>query len=334
MPYLWSHERMLKELALIEAIAKTLPQGPADLGDDTYFDPDTRQLLTTDLLIEDQHFSQAYCSPADIGWKALAVNLSDIAAMGGQPTRVLVSLGLPDSADTAFVQALYGGMLSLLEAIGSACRIVGGDITYAPRLVINVAVVGNLPAGSTPGLRSSARVGDVILTTGPHGLAQVGLLALQTKRQEYEASKQAHCRPWPRLKEGQLIAKTCPRVALMDTSDGLADALLKIAHSSGVRLEIEDSRIERHPELRRFAEETGAEARSMALYGGEDFQLLATVADGPALVLLEEAGFQRLGRVVTGEGAAVVDATGAVVETLLLEKTYAHFASKQPEGVR
>lgn len=265
------------EAQLIKTIAGFAP--PDALSDDAYYDADTRQIFTTDLLVEDQHFSLDYFSPFDVGVKAAAVNISDIAAMGGQLKYVLVSIGLPTHCQNqAFIEALYQGIQQTVTQFNGA--IIGGDTTAAEKLTINITAVGVLPHGSVLGQRHQAQPGDWIITTGFSGLSNVGLQIFQNPKQfsqPYTESKQAHLQPQPQILAGQQLASSLSRYALMDTSDGLADAVLKLAECSQVAMEIEAACLPLHDELRAFSKETGASPLDLMLYGGEDFQLLATV---------------------------------------------------------
>ena len=311
---------MLKELSIIETIASILPN-PEVLTDDAFVEEETGRIYTTDLLVEGQHFHQDYVTPADLGWKAGAVNISDIAAMGGEPRFLLVSLGLPEQLNTAFVQEFYQSLQALANTYH--CQIVGGDTVGSPQLVVNVTAIGQLPTSHTAGRRSQAKPGDWIITTGYSGLSAAGLVALQKQLPDLETCKQAHLRPRPRIVEGLLLSKSFSRYSLMDTSDGLADALIKMAQQSQARLEVVASQIPLHPELKTFSCKAGQVPLQLALYGGEDFELVATVPTVDDALL---AHFTVIGRVTAGTPEAVlVDEAGNTLETLSLEKTFHHF---------
>jgi thiamine-monophosphate kinase len=319
---------MSKELAIIDLIAQQTEQQQA-LSDDAFWDAETRLIYTTDMLVEGQHFSLAYFSPYDVGWKAAAVNISDIAGMGGQLLHVLVSLGLPDNIDLDWIRAFYQGMLQACQAFGG--RIVGGDTVKSPTLTINVTAVGQCPVGHTPGHRYTAEAGDWIVTTGYHGLSQVGLQALQNTIPGYEACKAAHLHPMPNIDAGLVLSKTFQRYALMDSSDGLADALLKIAQASGKRLVIEQEPLPIHPEVAAYYA-TNPEALWQAiLYGGEDFELVATVPKIANEPLNKELlkHFHVIGRVEEADsqppGAWLVEAKSGQMRPLNLAATYQHF---------
>jgi thiamine-monophosphate kinase len=318
----------LSERSILQTLSTLLPR-PDVLEDDAFYDPETREIFTTDLLIEDHHFSMAYCSPEDIGWKAAAVNLSDIAAMGGEPRYLLISLGLPSSASITFVEGFYSGVQQLLRQAGG--QVVGGDTVSAPCVVVNITAVGYLPPGSALGCRNQAHPGDLIITTGPAGLSCVGLSALQSGQSEYPQCQLAHKRPIPRLEAGKLLARTYERYALMDSSDGLADAVLQMAMKRGVHFVLEQEKLPLHPELLAFSQATASAPWSTVLYGGEDFELVATVPEwNPAL----EGYFTAIGRVeaTAPTGATLRAPDGRIVEELSFEKTYQHFSGQHFAG--
>lgn len=318
---------MSRELDIIQRISQ-LTGHPEDLADDAYWNPLTRQILTTDMLVENHHFSLAYCAPEDIGWKAVAVNVSDIAGMGGLSQSVLISLGLPNTLGVDWVERLYNGILSACERF--SCTVVGGDTVGSGSLVINVTVIGICPEGQHVGRRSQARPGDWLIATGYHGLSAVGLQTLQTGESGFAQAKAAHLRPQPRLKESENLSKRFERYALMDSSDGLADAVLKMAMASGCRMVINRAKIPLHPEVRAYAREHGCDPVELVLYGGEDFQLVATVPEVPPELL---GDFHVLGRVEEGPPGAWLETPGQSEWTpLSLEQTYQHFARTTGHG--
>lgn len=329
----------MKELQIIRTISEILGEA-VDLTDDAFYDAATRQILTTDLMVEGRHFSLDYFSPEDLGWKAAAINISDVAAMGGRPEYLLVSLGLPDDmdGDDGFIRRFYTGMKRLAEETG--CRIVGGDLAGmglggSDCIVVNVIATGRLPEDHMPGLRRHAEPGDVVIASGPHGLSAAGLHALQSHTAGWDPLKTAHLRPMPRVREALALSGRLKRYALMDTSDGLADAALKIAETSGVRIHLEREALISGVDnvLLEYSEKAGADWLSWILYGGEDFELFATVPDGVDLSGTLAESFSVIGRVASGEpGAYLLDAGGRVTETLSLEKTYRHFDKREKGG--
>lgn len=317
---------MSREIGIIRQIGQIIGESEA-LQDDAFYDPVQQLILTTDMLVEGRHFNTTYFSPEDLGWKAAAVNISDIAAMGGSLQYLLVSLGLPENVDAGFIEGFYMGMQTLARRVGG--RIVGGDTVGAPQRVINVTAVGTLPPGHTLGQRANARPGDLLMTTGAHGLSRVGLATLRGEVPAatgvFAKAIAKHLRPMPRIEAGLRISGQLGHYALMDTSDGLGDALLKIAQASGVRMVVEQVRLPMADCVVRFAEASGQKPLDILLYGGEDFELLAAVPEIEASKLTNQ-GWTVIGHVEAGEPQAlVVNAEGRTETDISLEKTYQHF---------
>lgn len=256
------------------------------------------QVFTTDTLVDGVHFRFSRASPWQVGWKGMAVNLSDVAAMGAIPQFALVTLGLPLEVPVAWVDDLYRGMLAATARYGA--QIVGGDIVRSPVLFITVAMTGitDLPLL----MRSAARPGDAIAVTGPLGGSAGGL-----RLQEHPCSlppdvgevlREAHLLPRPRVAEGRLLVREGIRCA-MDISDGLLDDLGKLCTASQVAAQITLSNVPIHPALRQAFPQ---DAETLALSGGEDYELLFT---GPPhvverLVSLLPPGAAVIGKVVEG----------------------------------
>lgn len=268
----------LGEFGLIERIRRKLPAGRGvriGIGDDAAWVTNQRDssLVTADLLIEGIHFDLRWTSLFDLGHKALAVNLSDIAAMGGLPAYVILSLGLPANLDSAQIDAFYRGLQALARRTGVA--VVGGDTNAALMVIVSVCVIGHAPY--TPVRRKGARVGDDIYVSGTVGDAALGLKLLQSGRQG-KFKKRAvakllarHHRPEPRLALGLLLAKTRLATAMIDVSDGLLQDLEHICAASGVGATISEEKVPLSAAYRAVVNtgETGA-----ALTGGEDYELL------------------------------------------------------------
>lgn len=277
------------ELELIRLIRRTVERSPAErvetgIGDDTAVllpQPGARLLATTDLIIEDVHFSRAWASPFDIGWKAMAVNLSDIAGKGGRPLWALVGLALPGPADPAEVESLYEGMRQAAAPHGVA--IVGGDTSVSPRgWFVSVTLLGEHLG--VPRLRSAAKPGDAVAVTGTLGRSAAGLAALEAGRarlgavrpETIEVVTAAHLRPTARVAEGRWFGAAAGVHAMMDCSDGLATDLGHICRESRVGARVELDRLPVDPAAREVAGALGADALSWATSGGEDFELLLT----------------------------------------------------------
>jgi len=292
-------------------------------------------LATTDLLIEGTHFRRRYAEPGDIGWKALAVNLSDIAAMGGRPRWALIALGCPATTSLADVDAFFQGARQLAAEYQVA--VVGGDTAASPAgWIVNVTLLGDIVGA--PLLRSTARVGDVIAVTGPLGASRAGLAILERSTPAaglppavLAEVTQAHLRPRPRVREGQWLASAGGVTAMIDLSDGLATDLGHIARESGVGAQIELPRVPVAESARRVAEALGHDAAAWATSGGEDYELLLTCerrALGRLSKGLEEttgARLTALGKVVSAhDGVRFVDGHGRPVTA---EPGFEHFAS-------
>lgn len=279
---------MYREFDLIERISELFeqPEGiTLGIGDDcAVLDPGRFDLVTTDTMVEDVHFRRAWSAAGDIGWKALAVSLSDIAAMGGAPGAFFLNLSLGPDADEAFVDGLLAGMKEACEQLvpeGFEVSAGGGDVTSSPGpTVITTTVLGEAsPAG--PVMRSGAVPGDRVVLLGPTGLAQAGVELLdgrfELEPQDFPALLAAHRRPHPRVREGALLGLYGVPSALIDISDGLGQDLGHIMERSNVGASIETHNLPRHPELVDLAEQSSVEVLGYLLGGGEDLELCITV---------------------------------------------------------
>jgi thiamine-monophosphate kinase len=267
------------EFELIARLA-TIFGTPSDglgIGDDAATWPaagNTVAVATTDMLVEGIHFRLDWTSAADLGWKALAVNLSDLAAMGARPGRALVSVAV-DAARRALVVEVARGLQSLADRTGT--QVVGGDTVRSPGpLVINVALVGEADQARLL-RRDTARVGDLVAVTGTLGAASAGLALLTERGPHLEAALDplvgALHRPVPRLAAGAILARLGVRCAI-DVSDGLASETHHLARASGVGIEID---VDRLPLAPAAVQALGSQrAIAGALSGGEDYELLFT----------------------------------------------------------
>ncbi|MDQ2800945.1 MAG: thiamine-phosphate kinase [Armatimonadota bacterium] len=242
---------------------------------------DRQAVVTTDLLIEGVHFRRDWSDPYSIGWKAAAVNLSDIAAMGADPTFGFVSLALPPDETVEGLERLYDGFCDCLNRYGA--RLAGGDTNRTPGgLMINVTQMGTVPRGQAL-IRAGAKVGDILLVTGTLGDSAAGL-ALLSQLGAGQAEKagqslvQTHRRPQPRVVAARAARETGLVHAAMDISDGLAADSQKLCAASGVGARIDAASLPLSEALNAAAEELGLSALDLALDGGEDFELLLAVA--------------------------------------------------------
>ncbi len=236
-------------------------------------------LLTTDLLVERVHFHPGLSSGFDLGHKALAVNLSDIAAMGGTAREAFVSIGIPDKYSLEYLDDLYRGLQHLAREF--SVNILGGDTTGSRRdLIINIALTGSVPEKEIL-CRDGAAPGDLICSTGCLGDSRAGLhLILQViprDTPELEKLFQAHCLPWPCLREGRFLAASSGVTAAIDVSDGLSSDLSHLIASSGTGARIQAGQLPISSELASFCARFGFDPVQFALAGGEDYTLLFTV---------------------------------------------------------
>lgn len=295
---------------------------PADVvGDDAAVlavTPVKSTVVTTDVLVDNVHFSDQTTPPHSVGWRAIAANLSDLAAMGATPTGVTVGLGLPVDTPIVWVQDLYQGMADCLAQFGGA--IVGGDVVRSPVRTVAITALGEV-APENVIVRSAARVGDVILVSGVHGAARAGLECLLNQTfivaQHHQLIK-AHQYPRPRFD----VSQHCQgkRVAGMDSSDGLADAILQICRASQVGAAIQQLPIP--PELT-----DQPQIKQWALYGGEDFELVLCLApDDAAQIMAQHPEAIAVGQITVGPQVKVVDPRFQP-ESLTLTQGFQHFAS-------
>lgn len=280
--------QQLGEFGLIDRIRKmTSVPDPSwvGIGDDcaviplspeTGGAPASDLLVSTDMLVEGTHFLMEDISPRQLGWKSAAVNISDIAAMGGKPIATFLSLALPKTLPEQWMQEFMEGYNGISEKYGAA--LLGGDTTCSPdRICINVAVLGTCPRGKAR-LRSAARPGDLVCVTGTLGDSAAGLrLILGGQKGAAPRLIDRHYTPTPRVEEG--LALSClPGVhAMMDISDGVGSDLRHILDESGVGARIDTGKLPISKELQALCSEKGWDPRELALCGGEDYELLFTM---------------------------------------------------------
>jgi thiamine-monophosphate kinase len=287
------------ELGLLARLAEAAgPPGPdviVGIGDDAAAvrsPADRLTLATTDALVEDVHFRRRTSTPEDVGWKALAINASDIAAMGGTPRHALVSLMLPPALPVAWVDGLYAGLRAMAAAAGGV-GLIGGNLAQAERVVVDVAMLGDVPPGCLV-RRDGARVGDLVVVTGTLGRAAAGLVLLDNTmiRDMVDPALAARAvaaqrRPQPRLAAGRVLGETRAVHAMIDLSDGLALDLVRICDASGVGVRVDAARLPVDPCVAPAAAAARLDALALALGGGEDYELLFAVGPGDAGAVLE-----------------------------------------------
>ena len=256
-----------------------VPEDTVGIGDDGAVIPlggGRSLVVTADMLVEDVHFVRELISPDDLGRKSLAVNLSDLAAMGAKPLATFLSIGFPAGIDEGWKAGFLSGYRSLSDEFD--VPLLGGDTTAADKIVISVTALGTA-CDEQIKRRNGARIGDRVCVTGTLGDSAAGLLLQsQTPKNEDEIKLiAAHHRPLPRVREGEWLAGRAELHAMMDISDGIASDLVHILEESGVAAAVDLDRLPISPELRKTADRYGWEAEKGAATGGEDYVLLLTV---------------------------------------------------------
>ncbi|RKN49362.1 thiamine-phosphate kinase [Micromonospora endolithica] len=290
------------EFGLIDRVTARLSYGSTVLlgpGDDgaVVAAPDARVVASTDVLVEGRHFRRDWSSARDVGHRAAAANLADVAAMGATPTALLVALCVPPDLETAWAEELADGLGAEAAAVGAS--VVGGDMSASPTLTIAVTALGDL-GGVAPVTRSGARAGDVLALAGRTGHAAAGLTVLsrgfRTPRLLVEAYRRPEV-PYPAGPEAARRGAT----AMIDVSDGLLADLGHVAKASGVRIDVHRDAFEVPRQMRDAAQALGVDPYSWILAGGDDHALAATFPAGVAL----PDGWRAIGRVGDGAGVTV-----------------------------
>jgi thiamine-monophosphate kinase len=327
------------EFALIASIRRRmLGNYPSEvalgIGDDcAVLQPQegTEWVITTDTQVEDVHFRRAWLTPYQIGWRAMAVNLSDIAAMGAQPFGALAALTLPAATQVAFFEALLDGLCDL--GLRFDCPLIGGNLARDPaRLSLTLTVLGRAPRGkSVP--RGGARPGDEIWVSGRLGGSAAGLRTfLQTvplADSLCTALRRRYAQPLPRIREA-IFLRTCGYLtSMIDLSDGLAGDLAHLCEESGVGAQIVAEALPLQAGVREVAAVLGEDPLALALRGGEDFELCCTAPPGTLTPLSDEfrARFDidltRVGVMTPEPALRLVQVDGS--EALLAPQAFNHF---------
>ena len=257
------------------ATASWVVVGPGD--DAAVVEPErgTLDVVTTDGLVEGVHFDRGFTPPDAIGHRALAVNLSDLAAMGARPRAAVLSLVLPDALPLAALDGMLDGLLGLADAHRVA--LVGGNVARSPGpLMLDLTLLGSV--GRRRILRrTGARTGDDVYVTGTVGAAAVGLEMLRERPGATGESVERYLRPEPRVRVGMLLGRTRAASACIDLSDGLSAGLQQLAEASGVGIEVDAGALPFSADVRAWHASRGADAVREALGGGDDYELLFTV---------------------------------------------------------
>lgn len=280
------------------------------IGDDcavfTETDSTACWLVSTDLLVENVHFLFDCHDPALLGRKSIAVNISDVAAMGGKPLFCLLSLVLPPSLQEEWLENWWNGVQTILDQYG--CLLIGGDTSQGDCLTISVMVVGRTQQGRVL-YRSGAGIGEDIYVSGTLGASAAGLEMLKKNivSAEYESLRMAHLDPEPQVEIGCALGESGVITAMQDISDGIATDLSHICQASGIGATIEADALPFPPGLQSFCRKNNLDARKLALFGGEDYQLLFTALPGNRKELEKVAAhlgrtFYRVGFTTKGDG--------------------------------
>ncbi len=323
----------LKFLRWVRALAgKTGPEIPLSIGDDAaHLHIRRRELIvTTDALIEGTHFKFDWISPRDLGHKSLAVNLSDLAAMGARPVAAFLSLGVPSSTQIADIKDFFRGLHR--EGLRYFCPLAGGDLVRSPQWTINLTLIGVPQTHSRVIRRGGAIFGQTLYVTGCPGESGAGLHALQRGDAKPDLIRR-HIRPTPRLAEAGALARICPDLAMIDVSDGIVNDAGQLARENKVSIRILPSRLPLSQDLKRYASRSRHHAEDWALYGGEDYELLFTTRQPIEAIrrAFRKAGLDTpvtaIGQTLRARGAPRVFLADEHGKTLpSADRTFRHFA--------
>ena len=283
------------------------------IGDDCAYLKDLGIVVTQDSLVEDVHFSMNFTDAYKLGFKSVSVNISDVCASGAKPMYLTISLSLPKHIDEKFVEDFYNGAKDACKDV----EIVGGDITGAEKIYISITAIGKIQ-GRKISSRSKAQVGQKIVVSGKHGSSGAGLLQLLSGTKEGKFVN-AHLMPVAQVEFSQKIAQNIQQdYAMMDTSDGLMDALSAIADASGVLMSIDFGKIPYDKDLENFSN-----WHDLIFFGGEDYELVATVPEENIQGIV-------IGEVKAGHGVEVICGNKRKLFTRkdVEKKLYNHFEEK------
>ncbi len=257
----------MKEKEFISIIKKSL--NSKYIGDDCAYLKDLGIVVSQDSLVEDIHFKKNFTTPFELGFKSVMVNISDIAASGAKPKYITISLSLPPDIDENFIDEFYDGCK---KACNNEIEIVGGDITGSEKIFISICAIGST-TGRNISSRKNAKPGQKIIVSGLHGSSAAGLQLLLAGKNTNTKFIKAHLMPYAQTEFGKIVATNVEEnYAMMDTSDGLMDALSTIANDSNVLLEVDFDKIPYDKDLKIFKN-----YQDLILFGGEDYQIIATV---------------------------------------------------------
>lgn len=279
------------------------------IGDDCAYLKDLGIVITQDSMVEDIHFKTDFATPYQIGYKAAMVNISDVCASGAEPKYITVALSLPKQTEIEFVQEFYKGLKDACKDV----EIVGGDITGSDKIYISITAIG-ITKDRKISSRKNAKIGQKIIVSGSHGSSGAGLAELLNGNRTGKFITK-HLMPEAQLDFSRKIASTIKEdYAMMDTSDGLMDALSQIANESGVLLDVDFEKIPYDKEIENFKN-----YKNIILYGGEDYQLVATVTDPQDFTVIGEVK----------EGLGVKIGSKIYTKSDVEKNLYNHFEEKK-----
>ena len=318
---------MPSEQEILKLIRKLTPNSKSFLFDDAAI-IEKNLVVTTDTLVENTHFTLKTYKPKEIGYKAIAVNLSDIAAMGAKPLYALISLSLPTSIKLPWIQDLYKGFINCSKKY--KIQIIGGNLTRSKEINISITLIGKALSKNIA-KRSNAKPGDIVFVTGVFGDSACGLLLLNNHKLKNTHISSTisspliknHKLPNPQIKLGQKIVQCSKRVALMDASDGLADCLLQISRESNVKIIIDEDKIPISSNTKLAGQYLNKDPLDLALYGGEDYQLVGTMNLDD---IRRIKTLKIVGTVFQGQGSFIHKRNGAVIK-INPNKAFKHFNS-------
>lgn len=302
----------MNESGLLTVIQNII--GKDYIGDDCAFLKDLGIVVSQDSLVEDIHFKLNWMTPYELGIKSVLVNISDILASGAEPAYISISLSLPKTIDENFVKDFYLGAETVCKEYGA--KVIGGDLTGSDKVYISICALGKT-FGRNISSRSNAKAGYKVVVAGEHGSSAAGLLELKNGIKDSQFIKR-HKHPVLQ-KEFATLAATSVKdnYAMMDTSDGLADALFKIATASNVTLEIDFEKIPFNKELQKFSN-----YKELILFGGEDYSLIGVVPNDSII----DSG-TTIGYAVSAKSSPlIIRCTNDILEYNSIEEfTYNHF---------
>ncbi|MDI6781048.1 MAG: thiamine-phosphate kinase [bacterium] len=281
-------------------------------------------LITTDMLVEGVHFTLPTITPYQLGWKSMAVNMSDIAAMGGISRWAVIGLGMPAHTPVSFTESLYDGIQAICQRYHT--QLVGGDTVSCDKIVINITLTGEVSHENLI-QRSGARVGDVIVVTNTIGDAGAGLSAIQHGLNTPSAQTviKKHLEPIPRLTESRQIVQLLSPTAMIDISDGLSIDLCRLAEASRVGVRIYEDNLPISEAVSIVARELSIKKLYLALSGGEDYELLFTMSLQMVKALdCVDVPLTVIGEIVEFEMGQIMVASAGLENTLEFQG-YEHF---------